>query len=166
MARKPSTPEVGSPSIAPEHGLELLRRQADAGKQLLDDPQLSDLQVTSWRTIAEDCVVRAFGKNTDRYYTFVSAAPAMQAVYYGFDQPSPQEELRQRREFLQHKVNALNSLLVGRPNVCPLYVSGVEIPSDYLGVVFTPLDEGGAWKLTLARELKAAGLEVALNRAV
>jgi predicted nucleotide-binding protein len=42
----------------------------------------------------------------------------------------------------------------------------VEIPSDYAGVLYQPLDDKGAWKLTLAKELKAAGLPVDMNKAL
>jgi predicted nucleotide-binding protein len=55
---------------------------------------------------------------------------------------------------------------LGRKRVCALYQHGVEIPSDYTGVVFVPLDVSGAWRLTLAREIKAAGLDVDLNKAM
>lgn len=55
---------------------------------------------------------------------------------------------------------------LGRDRVCSLYRDGVEIPSDYVGVVFLKLDPEGAWRLLLARELKAAGLPVDLNDAV
>lgn len=52
---------------------------------------------------------------------------------------------------------------LGRERVCALYQDGVEIPSDYDGVVFIPLDKSGAWRTDLAKEMKAAGLEVDLN---
>jgi predicted nucleotide-binding protein len=55
---------------------------------------------------------------------------------------------------------------LGRKRVCAIYQEGVEIPSDYSGVVFVPLDADGAWRMKLTRELKAAGLEVDMNRAV
>lgn len=55
---------------------------------------------------------------------------------------------------------------LGRSRVCALYSEGVEVPSDYSGVLFVPLDESGGWRLTLARELKAAGFTVDMNRAV
>jgi predicted nucleotide-binding protein len=45
---------------------------------------------------------------------------------------------------------------LGRDRVCSLYEKGVELPSDYDGVGFVPLDEAGAWKVALAKELKAA----------
>lgn len=55
---------------------------------------------------------------------------------------------------------------LGRRRVCALYQHDVEIPSDYSGVLFVPIDEGGAWRFALAKEVKAAGLEVDLNKAV
>jgi predicted nucleotide-binding protein len=55
---------------------------------------------------------------------------------------------------------------LGRPRVCALYEEGVELPSDYHGVLYVPIDSSEAWKLRLARELKAAGLEVDMNKAV
>lgn len=53
---------------------------------------------------------------------------------------------------------------LGRDRVCALYESGVEVPSDYSGVLFVPLDAREAWRFELAREMKAAGLTVDLNR--
>jgi predicted nucleotide-binding protein len=41
---------------------------------------------------------------------------------------------------------------LGRDRVCALYEEGVEVPSDYHGVVFTPLDTRMAWRLGLAKE--------------
>ena len=55
---------------------------------------------------------------------------------------------------------------LGRNRVCTLYEPGVEIPSDFSGIVYVPIDEAGAWRTLLARELKAAGFEVDLNRAL
>ena len=53
---------------------------------------------------------------------------------------------------------------LGREAVCPLYKGEVELPSDISGVVFVPMGIGDAWKVELAREMKAAGLDVDLNR--
>lgn len=55
---------------------------------------------------------------------------------------------------------------ISRMRVCALYQEGVEIPSDYQGILFIPLDDSGAWRLQLARELRAAGLSVDMNRAL
>jgi len=54
---------------------------------------------------------------------------------------------------------------LGRERVCVLYKGGVEVPSDYLGVLYEELDAKGAWRFRLAAEIKAAGIEVDLNRA-
>lgn len=53
-----------------------------------------------------------------------------------------------------------------RHRVCVLYEEGVEVPSDIHGIEYIPLDTGGAWRLRLAKEMKAAGLNVNLNRAL
>lgn len=55
---------------------------------------------------------------------------------------------------------------LGRKRVCALHVGEIEIPSDYDGVLYIPLDTQGGWRLKLAAELRSAGLEVDLNRAV
>jgi hypothetical protein len=47
---------------------------------------------------------------------------------------------------------------LGRDRVHALYEPGVELPSDYRGVQYTPLDPAGAWRTMLARELRSAGL--------
>jgi predicted nucleotide-binding protein len=52
---------------------------------------------------------------------------------------------------------------LGRERVCTLYQEGTEIPSDYQGVLFIPLDAGDGWRFRLAKELKAAGLPVDMN---
>jgi predicted nucleotide-binding protein len=53
---------------------------------------------------------------------------------------------------------------LGRSRVAVLHEEGVELPSDMSGVLYTPLDAAGGWKLALAKELRAAGLLVDLNR--
>lgn len=55
---------------------------------------------------------------------------------------------------------------LGRARVCALKSDCVEEPSDLHGVLYVPFDAGGAWRLTLARELKAAGIEIDMNRAL
>lgn len=55
---------------------------------------------------------------------------------------------------------------LGRSRVCALREEGVEIPSDLAGVLYVPFDAAGAWRLRLASEIKAAGIEVDLNRAM
>jgi predicted nucleotide-binding protein len=51
---------------------------------------------------------------------------------------------------------------LGRDRVCALYENGVELPSDFSGVVYVALSS--AWEFALAKEIRAAGIEIDLNR--
>lgn len=53
---------------------------------------------------------------------------------------------------------------LGRNRVCALYSDGVEVPSDYSGVVYTKIDSGSGWRFEVAKELRAAGYPVDLNQ--
>lgn len=53
---------------------------------------------------------------------------------------------------------------LGRERVCALKTAELEIPSDYVGVVWTEMDKQEAWKLGLARELKAVGYHIDMNK--
>lgn len=53
---------------------------------------------------------------------------------------------------------------LGRDKVCALLKYEVEIPSDYLGVAYTPFDSQGGWRQMLAKELDAAGYDIDWNR--
>jgi predicted nucleotide-binding protein with TIR-like domain len=55
---------------------------------------------------------------------------------------------------------------LSRSNVCALHKGDTEILSDYQGVLFVPMDSSGAWKFALAREIKAAGISIDVNRIV
>jgi predicted nucleotide-binding protein len=50
-----------------------------------------------------------------------------------------------------------------RRRVCALYKQGVEIPSDYQGVLYVELDAQGAWRTKLAQELVEAGFSINLD---
>jgi predicted nucleotide-binding protein len=54
---------------------------------------------------------------------------------------------------------------LGRGKVCLLRKGDVEMPSDLYGVVYTDLDANEGWKLTLAKEFKAAKLPFDANKA-
>ena len=49
---------------------------------------------------------------------------------------------------------------LGRSNVALLYQPGVERPSDTDGVVHIAIDAGGAWRISLTREIEGAGIQV------
>jgi predicted nucleotide-binding protein len=46
---------------------------------------------------------------------------------------------------------------LGRDRVCALKKGDVEMPSDFAGIGYTDMDDRGAWKAELLRELQAAG---------
>jgi predicted nucleotide-binding protein len=55
---------------------------------------------------------------------------------------------------------------LGRNNVSALVKGDVEIPNDISGVVYVPLDQHGAWRVALAKELRTARYPVDMNRVV
>jgi len=55
--------------------------------------------------------------------------------------------------------------LLGRDKVAALNDPRAEIPTDFSGVTYIPI-EGESWQIELARELKAADISVSLDRAI
>ena len=55
---------------------------------------------------------------------------------------------------------------LGREHVCALTKGNVEIPTDYAGVLYIPLDDDGGWKMRLVKEFKNCGLDVDANKAL
>jgi predicted nucleotide-binding protein len=53
---------------------------------------------------------------------------------------------------------------LGPRRVCGLYSGQVEIPSAFPGVAWIHRDPDGGWQLKLGKEMRAAGLQVDLNR--
>ena len=53
---------------------------------------------------------------------------------------------------------------IGRNRVCALIKGDMEIPSDYAGVIYLPLDDAGAWQIRLVAELQNAGFPVDANK--
>lgn len=54
--------------------------------------------------------------------------------------------------------------VLGRHRVCALHKGSVELPSDISGILWISMDAGGAWRFQLAKEMKAAGLNLDLNK--
>lgn len=52
---------------------------------------------------------------------------------------------------------------LGREKVFALVKGNVETPGDISGVVYTEMDDLGAWKITLAKDMKEVGLPVDMN---
>lgn len=55
---------------------------------------------------------------------------------------------------------------LGRNNVCAIVKGDVERPGDIDGVVYISMDENGAWKIDLCKDMKEAGLNVDANKII
>lgn len=56
--------------------------------------------------------------------------------------------------------------LLGRKKVVALLETGVEYPGDLSGIIYIDIDSAGAWKLLVAKEMKAAGLDIDINKLI
>jgi predicted nucleotide-binding protein len=65
----------------------------------------------------------------------------------------------------QHVVMELGYFIgkLGRMRVCALHEAGVELPSDYQGVLYVEMDPGGIWKAKLAQGLVEARVPIELG---
>jgi predicted nucleotide-binding protein len=77
---------------------------------------------------------------------------------YGPDDQPPPRPNRARQNVILELGYFLGSL--DRKNVVALQQEGLDVPTDILGIVYIPLDEGGVWKTLLVRELQAAGYDI------
>ena len=55
---------------------------------------------------------------------------------------------------------------LGRERVVALKKGALEVPTDYLGAIYIPMDEPGAWKTELAKEMEGADLAVDFKKVV
>lgn len=87
-------------------------------------------------------------------------------LYTKCDEGKAVEEGRLKPRARQNVVfeHGLMCGLLGRKRVVALVEDGVEIPSDLSGIVYTPIDKTRHWQFDVAREMKAAGLDVDLNK--
>lgn len=53
---------------------------------------------------------------------------------------------------------------IGRKNVSALVKGDVETPNDISGVVYIKMDEADSWKYAVAKEMKACGYDIDLNK--
>lgn len=74
-------------------------------------------------------------------------------------EPAPSERARQNVVFeMGYFMGKLD-----RAHVFLLLENGVEKPGDLDGIVYTPIDSEGMWKVKLAKRLKAMGYKVSLD---
>lgn len=53
---------------------------------------------------------------------------------------------------------------LGRDHVFAMIKGNVETPGDIDGIVYTPMDDNGAWKAALAKDMQASGLPVDMSK--
>jgi predicted nucleotide-binding protein len=82
---------------------------------------------------------------------------------YPKNQPSKKQD-RARQNVVLELGFFLSKL--GRTNVSALLKDKVELPTDYSGVLYITMDPHGAWHLKLAKEIKSAGIDINLNKAL
>lgn len=80
----------------------------------------------------------------------------------GCDRDTKEEHYRARQNVVFEHGYLMGKL--GRKNVCALVKGEIETPGDISGVVYVPMDNAGAWKMDLAKEMKAAGLNIDFNK--
>lgn len=54
--------------------------------------------------------------------------------------------------------------ILGRERVCILLKGSISIPSDFIGVLYIPMDSAGKWKYDLAKELKEVGFNLNVEK--
>lgn len=139
------------------HNEGLLHEVARYLERLMLEPVILREQPSGGRTIIEKFVDYA-----DVFYAVVLLTPDDRG---GITSASFEE---QRHRARQNVILELGYFLgrLSRNRVTALHVGDVEIPSDYSGVAFVAIDDRGAWRLELARELKASGLAIDMNLAL
>lgn len=106
-------------------------------------------------------IIEKLEKHTDAAYAVVLFTPDD----VGASSASPENLQPRARQNVLVELGYM-AAKIGRNRVCVLRKGDVEIPSDFLGVLYIDIDAAGAWRLTLAKELKVAGLNIDLNDAM
>ena len=128
--------------------------------RFLDQIQLEPIilheQPNEGRTIIEK-----FEHNADVDFAVVLLTPDDVGHAVGEDQQAS----RRARQNVVFELDFFVSSLT-RSRVVALCKGGVEIPSDYHGVLYIEMDDAQGWKTTVAREIKQAGIDVDMNLVV
>lgn len=124
-------------------------------EQLGLEPIILEEQPSKGRTI----ISKFLEESTDIGFAIILLTPDDEGKQRGSE-----DELKPRAR--QNVVLELGFFLafLGQERVCALTKGGVEIPSDYDGVIYIPLNDSNDWKFRLVHELSAAGFNVDANR--
>ena len=152
----PTETKGGSKKIFIVHGHDVALKQSVARflEHLGLEPVILHEQPSIGRTVIEK-----FEAHADVRFAVVLLTPDDVG---GLDESNLQKRARQNVILeLGYFIGKLS-----RSHVCALYVPGVELPSDINGVLYVQVDSGGGWKMELAKELRAVGIEVDMNKAL
>ncbi|MBD8599737.1 TIR domain-containing protein [Pseudomonas sp. CFBP 8772] len=154
---QPSTQVDGPNTVFLVHGHNEAIREMSA--RLLEKLGLTVI-ILNEQAGASDTLI----EKLERYANVHFAVVLMTADDLGGQKNAADRTLRDRAR--QNVVLELGYFMgkINRRRVCVIYERGVELPSDYYGVAYIELDNGGAWRYSLAKELKGAGLGVDLNK--
>ena len=106
-------------------------------------------------------MIENFRESSDAHFAIILLTPD--------DIASPRDKPKEKQARVSQNVIFEFGYFVsklGRGRVCALYKEGVEIPSHYSGAVYIPMDSRGGWRLLVAKEIKQAGMEIDLNKAI
>lgn len=118
------------------------------------DPVILHEQANKGQTIIEK-----FEANSDVAFAVVLITPDDVGALAG-------EEEKLKKRARQNVLFELGFFIgkLGRRRVIALLKDEIEIPSDFDAVVYTKVDGNDDWKYKLAKELKAGGLNIDLNK--
>ncbi len=165
LAAQPVVPRVASTDT---NKVFLVHGQDDAAKAIVArfisgcglEPIILHEQANGGRTIIEK-----FEKEADVGFAVILLTPDdVGGIRRGNDFVSDELKLRARQNVILELGYFAGRL--GRDRVAALKKGDVELPSDIAGVVWTPMDGADAWKMSLARELKNAGYDFDVAKAL
>lgn len=105
-------------------------------------------------------IIEKFEKNADVGYAIVLYTPC--------DQGRANEEEILKNRARQNVVFEHGYLIgkLGRERVCALVKGTIETPGDITGVVYIQMDNNGAWRSELIKEMKSVGYNIDANKII
>lgn len=109
-------------------------------------------------------VIEKFTENSD--VEFAIALLSADDIAYNKNDDQKQFKFRARQNVIFEMGYFIGKL--GRERVLAIHENNekLEIPSDYVGVIYVPYDKNGSWQFVLAKELKACGISVDANKLI